>query len=57
MLVASYVLKGVGALLVLLPLAVDQMPEEMRLALFGLAVPIGYGAVVLAARGRNDGGP
>lgn len=53
----SYVLKGIGALLVLIPLAIEQMPEGAKLALFGVAVPIGYGATVLAARSRNDGGP
>lgn len=53
---ASYALKGVGALLVLVPLAVEQLPDGAKLALFGAAVPIGYWASVLAARGRNDDG-
>ena len=57
MLAASYALKGLGAVLVLIPLAVEHVPDAVKLALFAAAVPIGYGAVVLASRSRDgDGG-
>ncbi len=56
MLAASYVLKGLGALLVLVPLAVEQVPDAAKLVLFCVAVPVGYGAVTLASRSRGDDG-
>lgn len=57
MMVASYILKAGGLVLVAVTALAEHVAESDRLLLFLLAVLIGWAGATLADRGRNDGHP